>query len=289
MVNHFFKIVFLLALISNPATAQYYYKDLLSVQQANNEKKLMQQQKIRKVTIHSFEADGSPSEGFRCEKKISRDQKEVETVSMSQGTNPSITMAYYNNNGWITAATDSSDITSASTVYEYDDKGNIRSITSFNHSSDDDFRTALKEVHVFSYNENNKPEKMLRIKNDRDTMQVDFVVDAKGNVTDEIEVAPNGKHYYFYYNDLNQLTDIVRYNPVKKAMRPDIVFEYNSTGRISQMVTVEEGIPGNYYTEKDAANYFTWRYFYNDEGLRIVEKCFNNRGKLQGYVEYEYE
>ena len=35
---------------------------------------------------------------------------------------------------------------------EYDEKGNIKSITSYNHSSDDDFATSLKEVHQYTYN-----------------------------------------------------------------------------------------------------------------------------------------
>lgn len=289
MVKYSLAIIFLSAVAFKTASAQFYHKDIISIKQANDDKKLMEKGKIRRVIIHSFEADGSTSEGFKCEKNISKNYKEVETSTMSAGTTPSVLLSYYNDAAQLIKSSDSSEVTAASTVYEYDEKGNIKSISAYNHSSDDDFSTSLKEVHQYTYNENNKPVKMLRIKNDKDTLQIDFVIDAKGNVTDEIEKTAGGKHYYYYYNDLNQLTDIVRYNVVKKAMRPDFVFEYNSTGQVSQMVAVEEGIPGSYYNEKDAANYYTWRYFYNDEGLRIIEKCYNNQGKLQGYFEYEYE
>ena len=289
MIKYFFTVIVLCAGFSYKADAQYYHKDIISIRQANDEKKLMQQQKTRHVIVHSFEADGSTSEGFTCEKKISRDGREIETGTVSAGTSQSVMLSYYNEQGLLVKSSDSSEVTAASTLYEYDDKGNIKSITAYNHSTDDDFSTSLKEVHEYTYNENNKPVKMLRIKNDHDTMLVNFTLDAKGNITDETEVAPNGKHYYYYYNDQNQLTDIVRYSIVRKAMQPDFVFEYNSAGKITQMIAVEEGIPGSYYNEKDAANYYTWRYFYNDEGLRIIEKCYNNRGKLLGYFEYEYE
>lgn len=289
MTKRFLAVIFLSAVVFNTASSQFYHKDIISIKQANDEKKLMEKGKIRRVIIHSFEADGSPSEGFKCEKSISKNYKEAETSTMSSGTNPSVLLSYYNDAAQLIKSSDSSEITAASTIYEYDEKGNIKTITAYNHSADDDFSTSLKEVHQYIYNENNKPVKMLRIKNDKDTLQVDFIIDSKGNVTDEIEKTAGGKHYYYYYNDLNQLTDIVRYNVVKKAMRPDFVFEYNNNGQVSQMIAVEEGIPGSFYTEKDAANYYTWRYFYNDEGLRIVEKCYNNRGKLQGSFEYEYE
>ena len=149
--------------------------------------------------------------------------------------------------------------------------------------------TSLKEVHQYTYNEKGVPIKMLRIKNDKDTLEVDFILDVNGNVIEEIEKMQHGKHYYYYYDDKKQLTDIVRYNIISKDMKPDLVFEYNSKGQLIQMVAVEEGVNKGYYNEKDVVNYYTWRYFYNDEGLRIIEKCFSRSSKLLGYVEYEYE
>lgn len=135
-------------------------------------------------------------------------------------------------------------------MFEYDEKDNIISITSYTHSSDEDFTTSLKEVHQYTYNEKGNPVKMLRIKNDKDSTQIDFMLDAKGNVTDEIEPGANGRHYYYYYDDKNRLTDIVKYNVVKGGLRPDFVFEYNSEGQITQMLSVEEGVSADYYTWK---------------------------------------
>jgi hypothetical protein len=59
---------------------------------------------------------------------------------------------------------------------------------------------------------------------------------------------------------------------------PDFLFEYNSAGQVTQMITTEEGISNNY---------FTWKNTYND-GLRIIEKCFSKEKELLGYFEFEY-
>lgn len=289
MLKLFFTVIFLTALLQQKANAQFYHKDIISIKQANDEILLLQQQKIRSVLVHSFEADGSASEGFSCQKKISKDYHTVETVTGSAGTTPSTLISTYNAKAQLIQSSDSSEITAASTLYEYDDKDNIKRITVYNHSSDDDFATSLKEVHQYTYNEKGVPTKMLRIKNDKDTLEVDFLLDEKGNVIEEIEKILHGKHYYYYYNDKNQMTDIVRYNIISKDMKPDLVFEYNGKGQLMQMVAVEEGVNKGYYNEKDVVNYYTWRYFYNDEGLRIIEKCFSRSSKLLGYVEYEYE
>lgn len=269
--------------------AQYYYKDIISIQQANAEYKLFGEQNIKGIIIHSFDPDGTESKDFVCKKKISKDFRTVETNTSSPGTASSTLISEYNEKKQLTRSSDSSEITAASNLYEYNDQGNIKRITAYNHSSDDDFATSLKEVHEYTYNANGQPVKMLRIKNDKDTAVIEFLIDANGNVSDEIERTQSGRHYYYYYNDKKQLTDIVRYNVITKSMKPDFVFEYNDKGQLAQMVTVEEGITNSYYNEKGAANYYTWRYFYNDEGLRIIEKCYSRGTKLMGYVEYEYE
>ncbi len=259
-------------------SAQYYHKDIVSVKMANDETQILKEQKIRTVLVHSFEADGTPSEGFYCEKKFNRNYHEMETYTRSPGTAKSLLVSEYNDKGQLVKSADSSEITASTSFYSYDDNDRITSIVSYTHSSDDDFSTSLKEEHQYSYNENGKPVKMLRIKNDSDTTQVDFLLDEHGNVTDEIEPGVNGKHYYYYYDDKNRLTDIVKYNAVKGGLKADFIFEYNSAGQLSQMISVEDGVSGDY---------LLWRYTYN-EGLRIIEKCYSKQKKLLGYFEYEY-
>ncbi len=279
MNKYFLSGAFIFAAFFQQVTAQYYHKDIVSIQQATSEKNAWQQQKIRNILVHSFEADGTASEGFYCEKKVSKDYSQIETYTRSAGTSKSLLTSYYNEKGLLIKSNDSAEANAATSLYEYNDNGNIKTITSFTHSNDDDFSTSLKEVHQYTYNEKGKPVKMLRIKNDRDTTQIIFLTDAKGNVTDEIEPGTNGRHYYYYYDDKNRLTDIVKYNVVKGGLRPDFAFEYDSDGQLTQMISVEEGV---------SADYYTWKYTYN-EGLKIIEKCFAKNKTLLGYFEYEYQ
>jgi hypothetical protein len=279
MNRYFITAALLIVAAFGNTSAQYYYKDILSVKQANAEKQALQVQKIRKVIVHSFEANGTPSEGFFCEKEISSDFRRIETYTKSHLTNKSLLSSYYNDKGLIVKLTDSSETTAATTLYSYNDKNDIKDITSYTHSSDEDFNTSLKEVHQYIYDQNGKPVRMVKIKNDRDTTVITFMLDEKGNVSDEIEPGLHGRHYYYYYTDKNQLSDIVKFNVVKRGLRPDVIFEYDADGQLEQMISVEEGVSDDYYT---------WKYVYNN-GLKIIEKCFAKNKTLLGYVEYEYD
>ena len=266
-------------MLQNGLQAQYYHKDILSNKQALKEKNLLQDLKIKKVIVHSFEGNRSESEGFFCEKKITKDYRQIETYTKSYITGRSILTSSYNENGLLVQSMDSSDIAVSASLYNYDAKGNIVTITSRSHSFDDDFATSLTEVHQYRYDEKNRPVQMLRIRNGNDSGLIDFVQDERGNITDEIEPGINGKHFYYYYDDKNRLTDIVKFNTVKAALKPDFIFEYNRQNQLIKMVAVEEGMSGDYYN---------WLYVYGDDGLRIIEKCFSKENILLGYFEYEY-
>jgi YD repeat-containing protein len=273
-------MLFVLLTTIKPFTnAQYYYKDLVSNKQAQAEKAALNEQKIRTIKVHSFEGDQTPSEGFFCEKKISKDYRRIETYTRSYTTGKALLTTYYNDKGQLLQSTDSSEITVATSRYQYNDQGDITSIISNSHSTDDDFKTVLQEEHQYRYNDKRQPVQMLRIKNLHDSALIDFIIDEHGNVTDEIEAGPNGRHYYYYYDTKNRLTDIVKLNVVIGKLLPDFTFEYNSSNQVTQMVAVEEGLNRNYYT---------WKYIYND-GLRIIEKCFSKENVLLGYFEYEYD
>lgn len=258
--------------------AQYYYRDIISTQQALREKKALELQKIRSVIVHSFDPDGTEIKDFSVEKKFSKDYREAVTNTSSKTMGENRVISSYNIKGLLAHATDSSELSVTNTTYEYDNSDRVSKITSITQSSDDDFHTSLTEVHQYSYNDKGLPVKMLKIKNQRDSSLIDFIIDDKGNVTDEIEPGRNGKHYYYYYDDKKRLTDIVKYNVVKKGLRPDFIFEYDDEDRLIQMITVAEGA---------GADYNTWKYIYND-GLKIIEKCFSKDKELLGYVEYEY-
>ena len=142
--------------------------------------------------------------------------------------------------------------------------------------SKDDFDNSITEEHIYTY-ENNKPVKMARVKNGRDTTDILFSLDDNGNVAIEKDTK-NGTKFYYYYDAKNRLTDIVQENEYSKNLKPDYVFEYNNAGLITQMTAVEEG----------SKNYFVWKYSY-ENGMRIKERCFTDERRLMGSIEYEYK
>lgn len=279
MGKHFLITLLMLTAIISSNQAQYYYKDIVTNKQLLAEKSVLRQQGIRNILVHSFEGDKEPSTGFYCEKKISKDYKRIETYTKSNITSKSLLTAFYNEKDQIISSRDSSEISVNTTQYQYDERGNVAIIISTSHSNDDDFTTTLIEKRQYSYNARGIPVKMFRTKDQKDTATIIFIADENGNITDEIDLGKNGKHYYYYYNDKNRLTDIVKYNVVKNKLLPDFIFEYNSVGQVTQMVSIEEGANSDYYT---------WKYVYND-GLRIIEKCFSKENILLGYFEYEYD
>ena len=121
---------------------------------------------------------------------------------------------------------------------------------------------------------------MLKIKNNSDTTIVIFVKDEKGLVTEE-QWSRKGKNiesYFYYYNEQNNISDIVRYNSKVKKMLPDFIYEYNENGSIKQMIQVLAG----------GSNYNTWVYTYLTNGLKEKEFCYDKQKKLVGAVEYIY-
>lgn len=260
------------------AYAQYYYKDIISNRQLQTEMALLKDQKIRTVSVTSFEDDGSPSEGFFCEKKINRKFTSVQMFTRSNITGPSEVNSEFNEKGLITASSDSSDISVNTTTYSYDEQDRVTHIRSAVRSSDDDFNNEMVEEHIYTYGSNNLPLKMFRVKNGTDTSVIEFRSDEKNNLAIEKDTK-TGKTYYYYYDSKNRLTDIVRENEFNHKLFPDYMFEYDGAGNITQMTTTEQGSK-NYY--------FTWKYTYSN-GLRVAEKCFSKEKRLMGTIRYDYQ
>ncbi len=268
----------LLMTVSTAGISQYHYLDIVSNLQLSSEMKQLKEQKIRDIQVHSFESNGDPSKGFFCKKKISKDYRKIETYTKSTISEKSILISRFNTEGQLIASNDSSAISSSSNFYQYDSKGHLTKVVNISASMDDDFTTKLTEEHLYFYDAKGRCLKMLRIKNQLDTATVLFTSDEKGNIIDENDLGKNGKHYYYYYDSKNRLTDVVKFNSLRDKLLPDLLFEYNSASQVTQMISTEEGISNNYYV---------WKKIYND-GLRIIEKCFSKENELLGYFEFEY-
>jgi hypothetical protein len=70
----------------------------------------------------------------------------------------------------------------------------------------------------------------------------------------------------------------VRFNSKLQKLVPDYVFEYDEKGRLTQMVQLS-----------GSGAYFTWKYQYNEKGLKVKETCVDGSQKIVGKIEYRYE
>jgi hypothetical protein len=263
--------------VGSMANAQYYYKDLVSNKQLLEEMARLKDQKIRTISVKSFEDDGSPSDAFFCEKNISRNYGTVETMTKSNVTGASLFISSFDKNGLLLKTVDSSEISSSTSQYSYDGNNRVISIRSSVRSSDDDYSNEIVEEHLYQYDARGFPSRMIKVKNFTDSSTILFSPDEKANVGIEKD-SKSGATFYYYYDTRNRLTDVVHLNQFNQQMLPDYVFEYNGAGLITQMTTTEEG--GSYY--------YIWKYTY-DNGLRTTEKCFSKEKRLMGTIQYEYK
>ena len=258
------------------ANAQYYYKDILSNKQITADLNTYKENKIRKIVVKSFEDNGVESEGFFCEKKISKNYKTSELFTRSNFSYASLFNANYDEAGRLINTYDSSALSVTEIKYSYNSNNQIANILSSIQAIGEDFNNGITEEHIYSY-EKDMVKSMLKIKNKTDTTTVLFTTDENGNITLEKDMK-NGSKFYYYYDTKNRLTDIVPETEFTKKLKPDYMFEYNREGLLTQMTAVEEG----------SSHYFIWKYNY-DNGLRTKERCISDERKLIGTIEYEYK
>ncbi|MEJ7610168.1 MAG: hypothetical protein WKF88_03205 [Ferruginibacter sp.] len=257
--------------------AQYYYKDIVSNKQLLADMKVYRENKVKAITLKSFDDDGSESVGFFFEKKFSRDFRKTEMFTRADIAPASESSSAFDADGKLLSTYDSSAISVTEIKYRYDDKNRIGSILSVVRSRDEDFHNVISEEHIYTYNETDTPLRMSLVKNGRDTTVILFGKDEKGNIAIEKDTK-NASKYYYYYDGKKRLTDIVHENESSRRLKPDYIFEYNSAGLVSQMTAVQEG----------TNNYFIWKYTY-DNGMRIKERVYSNERRLMGSIEYEYK
>jgi len=273
-------LLFLLSpFVPSELKAQYYYKDILISQYNLEQFKLAKTAKVTRVNLQSFEADGRPTEDFICNQTYNNTYSQVKTYSNAPITGESLLTAYYNFQGLIYKSVDSSKESAVVYDYKFDSTGRLSSIGTSSAGYGDKVRET--EDHQWFYNSKGQPERMLKVKNGNDTSIVKFTYDEKGNIAEEESFWRNSSQdkVYYYYDDKNRMTDVVRYNARARKLLPDYMFEYDGENRLSQMVNVQGG----------GIDYFTWQYTYNEKGLKAKETCSNKQKQLIGRVEYQYE
>ena len=264
-------------IISLGANAQYYYKDITGPIQTMEKAAKYKSQKIHSVNVVSYDFDGERTEDFNGTQTISTDYSRVITSFKTPLSGESELTTNFDNKGRLVKSIDTADGSHSESEYFYNGNGLLSKITNVSTSAGNKIE---KEDHLWLYNSNGKPEKMIRVKNGVDTTYVTFVLDENGNVAEENSVRRNVAlpSFYYYYDDQSKLTDIVSYNVKAKRLLPLYIFEYNNNGQLASMLVVPEGTD----------DYQKWIYEYNDAGLKVKETCLNKKKQIVGRVEYEY-
>lgn len=266
-------------LVSLSLQAQYYYKDIVGTKETSDLIKAYMKNKVSTVVLTSYDADNVKSDNLFVQQQFSSTTRILKTVTGTgaDNANTSTVFTYADDNGNITRTVDSTGVVVNTTTYSYDASGNLAVVN----ISSSDTTSNESEQHLWQW-QNSEPVKMLRIKNKFDTTYVDFKLDEKGNVSEETSTHKKvtSKPYFYYYNDNNQLTDIVRYNERAKQLLPEYMFEYSSSNQVIQKITV----PTN------NSDYLIWRYLYNPQGLKIKEAVYSKQDKRNplGKIEYQY-
>lgn len=277
----FYCVAGILTLMAIPSVlySQYYYKDIISTNQINKTFQLYAASKITNVTLHSFNGTTPVTEGFTCWQKVSNHPGQVVTYTKTSDDGESWLITTYNNEGLLIKTVDSTSESVSRSFYTYNAKKQLVQLR--NETSATDKSSTSKEVHNWSYTDQGHPQQMIRIKDGRDSTIIKFTLDEKGNPAEEEAFRKGitqGKVYY-YYDAKERLTDVVRYNVKAARLLPDYMFEYEDNGELSTMTVVPEG----------SSDYQKWYYKYDENGLKLVEFCYNKKNELQGKIEYEYK
>src|SRR5882757_1262147 len=158
--------ILLLILLTNVCSAQYYYKDLIVTAQTAGQWKLYRDNKVKTITLSSFEANGQPSEGFQGQQDLG-DLSRITTHTRATGTPESWIFAYYSPTGWPVRIVDTSDTYQSVSEYRYDDQGRLFSIDTAATETDNHLKE--EERHIWQYDAKGKATGMLKIKNNNDT------------------------------------------------------------------------------------------------------------------------
>ncbi|HET6765880.1 MAG TPA: hypothetical protein VFH08_00730 [Chitinophagaceae bacterium] len=274
------KLLFFFAtLFFYEANSQYYYKDIVAAAELNRQMKTYISNGIHKVTATGITPEGSTSSDFSEVYEISPDGTSLKITTRINRT-VSFLRHSFNERGFLATTVDSAAGVKSTSIYTYDANGKIVSISNAATDADSSADFSQTEIHQYIYKDE-KLEKMWRIINKTDSLEVKFVVDDNGNVLEERNYRRGlfTDPIYYYYDDKNRLTDIVRFNYKANRLLPDYLFEYDASDRVIQKITTTSG---------KNLGYVTWRYLFDERGLKTKEALFNKEKQLQGRIDYTY-
>lgn len=263
-------------IVAGSAHAQYYYKDVIVTGQISATYQLLKNNKVNSITVTPAELDPSQN-NVTLKQTVYPSQNLVVTYSKVPDATESWLKSYYDSKGTLIKTVDSSASFVTSSSYGYDAAGRVAVITSNAVPIND---PAEKEVHSWTYNSNGQPTQMIKIKDNIDTTIVSFVADEQGNAGEEKAIHKKNSQgsIYYYYDAQHRLTDVAKFNARANRILPQYMFEYNDAAQVTQMIVVPEG----------SADYQTWKYNYNPQGLKVKDICYSKQKQLVASIDYTY-
>jgi len=259
------------------ANSQYYYKDIVAAADITRLMNIYTANNIQKITAKGITPEGSLSSDFSEVGEVNGT-----TLKVTTNNNKAFSTLKFNFNdrGQLVNSVDSAINVKSTSTYTYDVNGKIISISNSATDADSSGDFSQTEVHQYIYKDG-KLDKMWRIINKKDSLEVRFGTDEHGNVIEERNFRRGvlADPVYYYYDDRNRLTDIVRFNYKANRLLPDYLFEYDDNDRVIQKITTTSG---------NNLGYLTWRYLFNEKGLKTKEALFNKDKQLQGRIDYSY-
>ncbi|WP_288073179.1 hypothetical protein [Hydrotalea sp.] len=273
---HYFSLI-ILFMSCQWAHAQYYYNDIIAAKQSIQNYIHIKNQKIKSIDVQSFDENNEPAKGFALQQLFTNNWTKM-ILSTQNATGEKSTLITYYKNNLVNNTIERTNHIETTTNYTHDAKNNITEILSV--TKDSTYHYQNTEKHIWHYLSGGAPADMIKIKNNLDTTFVHFTYDEHGNVAEEkwIRMGRLIETYYYYYNDMHLLTDIVRFNRNARKLLPDYLFEYNSMRQLSSMTQIS---PNN-------NSYLVWNYSYNSAGLKEEDICRNKENQLVARFKYVY-
>ena len=258
--------------------AQYYYNDIIGTLETNRQMKIYLNNKVRTVSATGYDQRGAKATDFSEYQEVKENGMALKASSITN-MNKTVIYSKFDALARVIRMTDSSTVIVSVTTYEYDAGGKITKVQNSTKDSANDFNQT--ETHQWVYNTEGKPEKMWRIINNTDSLEIRFTPDEDGNTGDEKTYRKGVETgvIYYYYDDKKRLTDIVRFNTKVKKLLPDVLFEYDDKDRMIQKITTTSNL---------TLGYLIWRYIFDEKGLKTKEALFNDDKQLTGKIEYSY-
>lgn len=264
-----------LLLVVTTAEAQYYYQDVFNTQQTAATLALFKNNKVSFQHVKTLDANQETDNDFICIRGMNPNYRQMRAVTQSTVSGRSILTSTFNNAGRLIRSVDSVENSISNMQYQYTPDGHLLEIQTSSRGREDKFK--MTENRRYVYDSLGHLQQMIVKKGGLDSTVVKFTTDTAGRVVQETQ--PGRQRVYYNYDGKGRLTDVLRFHPTRKRMLPDYSFEYDASGKLTQMTVVNI----------DSGDYLIWKYSYDEKGLPLREECAGKEKTVLGMIRYTYE